>query len=108
MKKPGLIFFISFVLTHASIAAVFEVDTIQYKGDLKKHINLVVMGDGYTLAEQTQFMTDAHKLTDYLFNIAPWSFYKNYFNVFAIKVISPESGVKHPRTAPDCGSQPAA
>ena len=30
------------------------------------------MGDGYTLTEQDKFVSDARKLTDYLFTQSPW------------------------------------
>lgn len=85
-------------------AQVFKVDTIQYQGSKDKFINIVVMGDGYTATEQAKFLLNATEMTTYLFSQAPWSNYKEYFNVFAIEVISEESGVKHPNTASDCSS----
>jgi hypothetical protein len=39
-----------------------------------------------------------------LFDQAPWSNYRDYFNVFAIHVVSAQSGIKHPNTASDCNS----
>ena len=86
------------------VAQIFKVDTIQYQGSKDKFINIVVMGDGYTAIEQDKFLMDASKMTEYLFSQAPWSNYKAYFNVFAIEVISEESGVRHPNTASDCSS----
>ncbi|WP_309642148.1 M64 family metallopeptidase [Flavobacterium sp.] len=83
-------------------AQVFDVATIQSSGDPNKFINLVIMGDGYTDTEQDAFLDTASNISNYLFSISPWSQYKNYFNVYAIKVISPESGVKHANTASDC------
>lgn len=97
-----LSFFItcSFTLT----AQVFDVDTIKYNGDVNKYINLVIMGDGYTARQQDTFLTHATNATNHFFTQAPLSNYTNYFNVFAIKVISAESGAKHPNTAPDCST----
>lgn len=83
-------------------AQTFEVVPILDNGNPDKHLNLVIMGDGYTAAEQDAFLDKAQSISDYLFSIVPWSNYKNYFNVFAIKVISNESGVKHANTASDC------
>jgi len=83
-------------------AQVFEVDTLQYRGASDKFINIVILGDGFTATEQSLFMGKAQNLTNYIFTQAPWSNYKDYFNVFAIKVISNESGVKHANTATDC------
>lgn len=83
-------------------APVFEVAEIQHRGDSEKFINLVIMGDGYTAAEQDTFLATASDISNYLFSISPWAEYKDYFNVYAIKVIAGESGVKHANTALDC------
>lgn len=90
-------------------AQVFDVDTIQYYGNTSSYINFVILGDGYTLAEQPKFVSDANRFKNYFFDQPPYAYYKNYFNVFVIKVPSPESGVKHPHTAADCpDSMPVA
>lgn len=91
------IFFLSFVN-----AQVFDVQTIQYKGDKTKYLNVAILGDGYTASEQPAFVNTATILINDLFTQTPYSNYKNYFNVYAIKVISVESGIKHPNVSPDC------
>ncbi|MBS1533820.1 MAG: T9SS type A sorting domain-containing protein [Bacteroidetes bacterium] len=83
-------------------AQTFEVVPILDNGNPDKHLNLVIMGDGYTETEQDAFVNTAQTISNYLFSISPWSEYKNYFNVFAIKVIATQSGVKHANTAGDC------
>lgn len=92
------------LLSGAARAQVFQVDTLQYRGNPNRYINFVILGDGYTAAEQNKLVSDAAQLSGYLFSQPPWSNYINYFNVFAIRVISPESGAKHPNNAPDCSS----
>ena len=91
-------------ITHSLFSQKFDVDTLVYNGNSNQYINLVILGDGYTNAEMTKFSTDATKFKDYFFQKAPYSNYKNYFNVFIIKTPSPESGVKHPGMSSDCGS----
>lgn len=91
--------------THAQ--TVSGVDTLWKSGPINKRINLVIMGDGYTNSQTAQFITDATNIVTYLFNNAPFSNYKNYFNVFAIKCVSPQSGVSHPGTATDV-TEPAS
>ncbi|MBP6184299.1 MAG: T9SS type A sorting domain-containing protein [Saprospiraceae bacterium] len=86
------------------VAQVFQVDTLVYHGDVDKCINMVILGDGFTETEQENFIANAVNLSDYLFKQAPWQNYKSYFNVFAIRVISVESGAAHPNTATDCNS----
>lgn len=86
-------------------AQEFEVETLKFSGDKDTHLNLLILGDGYTAEEQTKFIADSKKVIDYLFSIDPWKNYTNFFNAYAIKVISLQSGVNHPKTANDCGSE---
>lgn len=94
------------LLTSASVKSqTFAVDTILYSGNPKKFINLVYMGDGYRTEEIATFIENVVTTSDYLFTVSPFVNYRNYFNVFAIKVNSDQSGADHPRTAPDCPSE---
>lgn len=77
------------------------IDTLLYSGSTDKRINLVILGDGYQEHELATFRTDARAIIENLFGEAPLSNYKPYFNVFAVEVVSNESGVTHPGTAPD-------
>ncbi len=101
MKKIILLLLL-FSKTSLMNAQVFEVDTLQYKGNTDKFINIVILGDGFTETEQSLFIVKANELMNYVFTQTPWSNYTNYFNIFAIKVISNESGVKHANSAWDC------
>lgn len=104
MRKLILLFVVQLILLIQGMAQPFKLDTLQYKGDINKYINIVIMGDGYTAKEQNTFAADAKSLFNYIFTQPPWSGYAGYFNAFAIRVISEESGAKHPNTAADCGS----
>ena len=91
------------------MAQKYKVDTLLYNGDISKYINIVILGDGYISSELTKYNTDAASfMNNFLLAQSPYKQYKNYFNVFTIEVPSPESGVKHPRTASDCSSLPAS
>lgn len=100
MKKVILIY-LFFSVTIIGFAQTFDTVLLKETGPSDKRINLVVLGDGYDASEQHIFIADATQLTNHLFEKPPSSNYSNYFNVYAIKVISPESGVKHPGTATD-------
>ena len=106
---PMLLFVI---LAYSSRAQTYKIDTLQFKGDINKYINVVILGDGYTSSEQNLFKSDATKyMNNFMFSQTPYKEYKNYFNVFLIEVPSPESGIKHPRTASDCpaaGTHPSS
>ena len=90
-------------------AQSYKLDTIVYRGDPAKFINLVFMGDGFQTTQLTTYLENVRKLNNYLFSISPFTEYTNFFNVFAISVPSPESGASHPGTASDessSGNQP--
>ena len=104
MKKKILLN--SFLILVWNFGNAQTMETLQYNGDINKYINIVILGDGYTSSQQSDFISDATNLTNYLFTQSPWSNYKNYFNVFAIEVISNESGAKHLGTTSECGTIP--
>ncbi len=97
MKKALLSLFIG----SFCFAQVFDKVAVLQSGTNDKRINIAVLGDGFTTAQQTSFVSSAQATVNYLFTKSPYKEYKNYFNAYAIKVISAESGVKHPGTATD-------
>lgn len=99
MKKLFTLLFLLNILV--AYAQVFDVETILNSGDDDKRINIVILADGYQQAELAQFIADATNITNELFSQSPYAEYKSYFNVYAIKVPSNESGADHPGTATD-------
>ncbi|NIK61112.1 M64 family metallopeptidase [Kribbella shirazensis] len=66
---------------------------IQVTGPASSRFNLVVMGDGYTAAELPKFREQLGKHLNILWSIEPFKSYRNYVNVYAVEIASPESGV---------------
>ncbi|WP_323033789.1 M64 family metallopeptidase [Paracoccus sp. (in: a-proteobacteria)] len=109
MKKIIFLLQIKFVLALSLVhAQTFDRVNVQLNGSPDSLINIVIIGDGYTSAQQTKFVTDATSFTNFFFTRAPYKQYRNFFNVYGIKVISAESGAKHPQTSADaeCTAQP--
>lgn len=106
MKKLILVVFYSVIYLGVS-AQVFEVENIFYSGDPEEHINLVILGDGYTEDELPKLVEDASNFTTEFFEATPFKEYKEYFNIYLIKSISNESGATHPGTATDV-TEPAS
>src|SRR5665647_1456283 len=104
MKKIIFTILLSIVLCAAAFGQIFYKDSLLYNGNINNVINLVIMPDGYTSAELPKFRTDATVFMNYFFTQSPFSNYKNYFNVYTVNVPSNQSGVIHPHTASDCGS----
>ena len=67
-----------------------------YNGDSSSKIDIVVMGDGFTSSELTQFKAGAARTVDGILSEAPFSTYSYLFNVWFIDVESNESGADHP------------
>jgi hypothetical protein len=104
-NKLAILFSLIGVVLHAQ--TVIGVDTILKSGPINKRINMVILGDGYTAPQIPQFLTDASSVSNYLLTMSPFDNYQNYFNVFAIKCVSPQSGITHPGTATDV-AEPAS
>lgn len=78
------------------------IEQIIDNGHPDHYINIVILGDGYTASQQDKFIKDSKSFSEYLFRQQPFEQYKSYFNVYAIKVISIDSGARHDHSAPDC------
>lgn len=87
-------------------AQVFPIDTVVLSGPNEKRINFVFLSDGYQQHELDKFIKDVAAVSSYFFSQSPLKEYKSYFNVFAIRVPSQESGASHPGTAADCKNYP--
>jgi hypothetical protein len=66
---------------------------IQVTGDPAKRFNMVVLGDGYTADEQALFREHVDKHLNVLWTIEPFKSYRSYINVYAVSIVSAQSGV---------------
>ncbi len=65
-------------------------------GSAENRVDLVFVAEGYTEAEQEQFINQSGSFAAKLLTIVPFSWYRSYFNVYAVSVASKESGSDHP------------
>jgi hypothetical protein len=70
--------------------------TILTNGPVSNRLNIVFLSEGYTNNELAQFSLDASNAVKALLSHQPYREYSNYFNAFAIKVASTNSGSDHP------------
>ncbi|MFG1944281.1 M64 family metallopeptidase [Nonomuraea sp. NPDC048826] len=80
-------------LGHVAEPGAATVTPVQVTGPPEKRFNLIVMGDGYTAAEQDEFRQDADRHLNVLWSIEPFKSYRDYLNVYRIDIVSGESGV---------------
>jgi hypothetical protein len=73
-----------------------SIGNILVSGEPAHKIDIAILAEGYKAAEMNKFLKDAKTLTDSLFRSEPFSQMKNYFNIYALKTPSVESGTDVP------------
>ena len=74
----------------------FPVERIYYSGEYTHKVDIAILAEGYCANEMEKFISDARRLTDSLFAVAPFSQMKASFNVYALETPSLESGTDIP------------
>jgi IgA Peptidase M64 len=70
-----------------------KVVPLQVTGDPAARFSLVVLGDGYTAAEIPKFRAQVDKHLNVLWSIEPFRSYRSYINVYAVEIVSGQSGI---------------
>ena len=86
-------------VTATEIKAAGKVWTVFENGSPATKVDLLILGDGYSEAELPKFHADVTRMIDRLFATEPFRSRKSDFNVRAIDLAAPRSGVNRPRTA---------
>ncbi|MGZ5134248.1 MAG: M64 family metallopeptidase [Flavitalea sp.] len=108
LKASMSIFIASFIFSQAHSQS-YPIDTLMRNGERNNRIKFVWLSDGYQMSDLPSFKTNAMFINNELFSQTPFAQYKNFFNSYAIRVPSLESGAKHPGNATDeatSGGQP--
>jgi len=74
-----------------------KVHEVMVNGVPEKKVDLLVLGDGYTVAEREKFRRDCRHITDGFFDVEPFKSHRERFNVRAVQIPSAESGIDEPR-----------
>ncbi|QKW50412.1 M64 family metallopeptidase [Streptomyces buecherae] len=80
-------------LAAAERAGDGDVTPIVENGSTADKLDVVVVGDGYTAAEQADFHADARAKWQQVSAVAPYDAYRGLFNVWAVDAVSNDSGV---------------
>lgn len=75
-----------------------NVTPIQVTGPVASRIDLVFVGDGYTQADLDTFHQHVESKWEELAGVEPFLTYREFFNVWAVDVVSRESGVDNDPT----------
>ena len=65
-------------------------------GDANRKVDIVIVPDGYTAAQMSQFKKDCEKFKNEFFKYEPYTSHKDDFNIHAVLAPSQESGVDEP------------
>ena len=77
----------------AAALAASPVTPLQDSGPSSNRLDLVIVGDGYTAAEQALFRQHAADKWAAIARTEPFASYAPFFNVWLVEVVSAESGV---------------
>ena len=73
-----------------------NVTKISGSGDPHTSVDLAFIAEGYTADEMEKFREDVRQMTGYLFAEAPFSDFKDKFNIWAVEAVSQDSGTDIP------------
>lgn len=82
------------------VAPAQIVKTIVASGPTNNRYDVVILGDGYTVGEQTKFDQDCVTFTAALFAREPYKTFAGYFNVHTVFRASNQSGADEPDLVP--------
>src|SRR2546423_9572727 len=71
---------------------------IQKMGDPATKVDLLLLGDGYTVREIPKFIADARRLIAVLFSTSPFKEHRSDFNVWGLCPPASQSGISRPST----------
>jgi hypothetical protein len=102
MQRPAAIAWLAVCLLVAAVvwgppgaSAQPSMQIILTNGPVLNRLNVVVLSEGYTSSQLAQFAVDATNALNALLSHAPYQEYRSYFNAYAIKVASNQSGSSH-------------
>jgi hypothetical protein len=85
-------------IERASAPAPAQPIRVHYSGDPGAKVDLLILGDGYSAAELPKFEAQARRMAAHLFTVSPFKEHAGDFNVWALTVPVPVSGVRRPST----------
>lgn len=97
-KKSLFLITIGTFFSYINVLSAAPTTLISSSGPSSNRIDMVFLGDGYTLTEQAKFAADVQIAIASYFSYEPYTDYASYFNLWRIEVVSSESGADHPLT----------
>ncbi|MGH9556013.1 MAG: M64 family metallopeptidase [Terriglobales bacterium] len=86
------------LVDHSRPAPPARLITVERNGESADKVDFLILGDGYTAAEQGKCEKDARRLTEILFATSPFKESRRDFNVWLMCPAAAESGISRPST----------
>jgi hypothetical protein len=101
MRITALRLLAAAVMAMSGAASIAQAQTPEFmvvreSGPRDKRVNIVILGDGYTAAEKSKFLTHLKTVADVVVQDLPLTEYADYFNIYGIFVASNQSGADDP------------
>lgn len=84
------------LLKRSDISVSMEPVRLQYKGNVHKKIDVVIVPEGYGPADTAQMQKDMRSFCTFLLGQEPFASRRNDFNVWGIPLTGQETGITHP------------
>jgi len=81
----------------APLKTPYEVYEVEENGQPEEKVDIVLLSEGYTREEMDEFRADADKFAAALFSTEPFASRREDFNIRAVEVPAPNSGLNHPQ-----------
>lgn len=85
------------ILVRPAQANPYPIKELLHSGEQKDCIDLLILAEGYTQAEQEKFYNDAQRISDELFTYKPFDELRSRFNITAVAAPSQDSGTSYPK-----------
>ncbi len=96
MRLHNVLYAVIFLLYLFARGVAGAVYPLLENGPITDQINIVLVAEGYTATQESQFIADANNMLSYMLAQPPLNYYFSYYNGYAIFVSSNESGADHP------------
>jgi hypothetical protein len=81
----------------APLKTPYQVYDVEENGKPEEKVDIVLLSEGYTREEMDEFRADADKFAKALFSTEPFASRREDFNIRAVEVPAPNSGLNHPQ-----------
>lgn len=78
-------------LINRETTTIYPIDTIRFAGNSSDFLDLVFIAEGYTKKEMKKFQQDVRRFEKYIFEVVPFSEFRDKVNIFALLTPSKES-----------------